>query len=73
MIERNEQEIKCQYVIQDLSLGGWTFLTGRGGRKSLKVLKVEVSHFKRVFAVCLLKLCLQLTSSESSEERIEKN
>jgi len=60
-------------VIQDLTLG-WTLSTGRGwGRKSLKVLKVEVSHFKRVFAVCLLKLCLQLTSSEASEDKNEKN
>jgi len=38
--------------IQDLTLGGaWTFSTGGGRRKSLKVLKVEVKDIFSVFLV----------------------
>ena len=43
--------IPFQWRIQDLTLGGvWTLSTEGGGRKSSKVLKVEVKViFKRVF------------------------
>ena len=45
-----------------------------GGRKSLKVLKVEVKVFsKRVLGVFPLNLCLKLIASEASEEKNEKN
>ena len=55
--------------IQDLTLGGaWTLSTG--GRKSLKVLKVEVKVIlKRVLVLFLLHLCLKLVASEASEEK----
>ena len=50
------------------------FVNGGGGRKSLKVVKVEVKViFKRVLAVFVLKLCLKLIASEASEEKNEKN
>ena len=52
--------------------GGVDFVKG-GGRKSLKVLTVEVkSHFQRVFAIFLIKLGLKLIASEASKEKIEK-
>jgi len=45
-----------------------------GGRKSLKVLKVEVKvTLKRVLVLFLLNLCLKLIASEASEEKNEKN
>jgi len=51
-----------------LSTGG-----GRGGRKSLKVLKVKVKVIlKRVLVLFLLNLCLKLIASEASEEKNEK-
>jgi len=51
-----------------LTLGGVDFVNGGGGRKSLKVLKVEVEViFKRVLAVFLLKLCLKLIASEEKK------
>jgi len=51
--------------------GGVDFVNG--GRKSSKVLKVEVKViFKRVLAVFLLKLCLKLIGSEASEEILRK-
>ena len=51
------------------------FVNGEGGgRKSLKMLKIEVKVIlKRVLVVLLLKLCLKLIASEASEEKIEKN
>ena len=69
-----------QWRIQDLTLGGrglcqggaWTL--SRGGRKSSKVLKVEVKVIlNRVLAVFLLKLCLKFIASEASEDKFEKN
>jgi len=52
-------------------LGGLDFVNGEGGKKSLKVLKVEVKVIlKRVLVVFLLNLCLKLIASE---EKIEKN
>ena len=52
--------------------GGVDFVNG--GRKSSKVLKVEVKViFKRVLAVFLFKLCIKLIASEASEENFEKN
>ena len=52
--------------------GGVDFVNGEGGgRKSLKMLKIEVKVIlKRVLAIFLLKLCLKLVASE---EKIEKN
>jgi len=42
-------------------VGAWTLSTEGGGRKSMKVLKVEVKViFKRVLTVFLLKLYLKL-------------
>jgi len=50
--------------VRSLSTGGG------GGRKSLKVLKVEVKVFLSVFlAIFLLKLCLKLIACEASEEK----
>ena len=47
--------------------GGVDFVKGGGGRKSLKVLKVEVKVIFSVFLdVFLLQLCLKLTASEAS-------
>ena len=41
-----------------------------GGRKSLKVLKVEVKVIlKRVLVIFLLNLCLQLIASEEKNEK----
>ena len=67
----------CHWRIQDLTLGGGgvDFVNrGEGGRKSLKVLKVEVKVIlKRVLVLFLLNLCLKLIASEASEEKNEKN
>jgi len=50
--------------------GGMNFVNGSGvGRKSLKMLTVDVSHILACFAIFLLKLCLQ---SIASEEKVEK-
>ena len=47
---------------------------GGGGRKSLKVLKVEVKViYERVLVIFKVKECLKLIASEASEEKNEKN
>ena len=54
-----------------MTIGGVDFVNGVGGRgrKSLKVLKVEVKViFKRVLVIFILHLCLKLIASEASEE-----
>jgi len=48
----------------------WSVIRGGRGRKSLKVFKVEVSHFWRVLAIFLLKLCLKLIASEEKKRKI---
>jgi len=58
-----------------LTLGGgaWALSTGKegGGRKSLKVLKVEVkAFFQRVLAIFLLNLYLKLIASEEKMRTI---
>jgi len=58
-----------------LTLGGRGLCQrGGGGRKSLKVLEVEVKVIVlRVLVNFLLELSLKLIASKASEEKIEKN
>ena len=53
--------------------GGVDFVNGVGGRKSLKMLKVEVKVILACFGHISNKLCLKNIASEASEEKIEKN
>ena len=51
-------------------LGGGLCQRGGGGRKSLKVLKVEKSFFSVFSTIFLLKLCLKLIASEEKMRNI---